>query len=267
MDSSAPRQLPIENAEQANLACYDTYYDKPSWWFRLRYDTQIKRRTCLHLIQEAGYTLSHQRVLDIGFGSGATIFSFDTSCEIYGVEASTSALRAAARRAAERGFRRWGFHRASCTALPFGDRQIDVVIASHILEHLEDDEAVVREIMRVLKPDGVAVVLLPINEKHEDLNHVRKYTPDGFRLLVTRCGFSIRVQLENEALFHLVEKFYADGYNKRWQVLGPLIVAAFNVPAALLPFWAHRLLDRLLRGMGMQPRQAGFVLTPTIVRE
>lgn len=248
--------------EQANVDCFDAYYDKPSWWFRLRYGTEIKRKTCLHLLRAAGRSLSGQRVLDIGFGNGATLFSFDRSCEIYGLEISTSALEAVGRHPAAKQYRHHGFHRVSGAALPFGDQAMDIVIASHVIEHVPNDEALMREIRRVLSPRGVAVILVPINETYDDPKHVRRYTPERLASLAKRCQLDVVLEFQNELLFYAVERFYCEGYNTRWRVLGPVIAAMFNVPAALLPFGMQRALDRILESIGLRPRQAGLVVTP-----
>lgn len=50
---------------------------------------------------------------------------------------------------------------ADSTALPFGDASFDVVIASHIIEHLESPETLLRECLRVLRPAGVLRVSCP----------------------------------------------------------------------------------------------------------
>jgi SAM-dependent methyltransferase len=47
------------------------------------------------------------------------------------------------------------------TALPLRDGAFDVVLCSHVLEHVPDDRAAMREIHRVLKPGGWAVLMVP----------------------------------------------------------------------------------------------------------
>src|SRR5262249_15205921 len=48
--------------------------------------------------------------------------------------------------------------------LPFGDREFDLVICNHVLEHVNNDVGAMTEIRRVLKPDGWAVVQVPYTE-------------------------------------------------------------------------------------------------------
>jgi len=49
--------------------------------------------------------------------------------------------------------------RADLTDLPFADRRFDVVLSSHVLEHIPDDRRAMREICRVLKPGGTLWIL------------------------------------------------------------------------------------------------------------
>lgn len=51
---------------------------------------------------------------------------------------------------------------ADLTELPFPDCSCDFIFASHILEHIQDDEKAISEIKRVLKPGGIAVLPVPI---------------------------------------------------------------------------------------------------------
>jgi hypothetical protein len=54
----------------------------------------------------------------------------------------------------------------------YADESVDIVLCSHVLEHIPDDRKAMREICRVLRPDGFAIILVPIvigvDETHED---------------------------------------------------------------------------------------------------
>lgn len=53
-------------------------------------------------------------------------------------------------------------HRVDLQALPFADANYDVVFASHVLEHIRDDSRALREIRRILKPGGLAILPVPV---------------------------------------------------------------------------------------------------------
>ena len=53
--------------------------------------------------------------------------------------------------------------RADLTDLPFADAAFDVVVSSHVLEHVPDDRAALAQITRVLKPSGWAVLMFPFD--------------------------------------------------------------------------------------------------------
>ncbi len=50
---------------------------------------------------------------------------------------------------------------AVCERLPFPDDAFDVVFSHEVLEHVQDDRAACREITRVLRPGGRAVIFVP----------------------------------------------------------------------------------------------------------
>lgn len=48
--------------------------------------------------------------------------------------------------------------------LPIKNDGYDIIICSMVLEHIPDDRKAMRELFRVLKPDGVAFVIVPLYE-------------------------------------------------------------------------------------------------------
>ncbi len=53
------------------------------------------------------------------------------------------------------------------TDLPEKDNTFDLVLCSHVLEHIPDDNKALEEIYRVLKPHGKALLLVPLDQKLE----------------------------------------------------------------------------------------------------
>ena len=69
------------------------------------------------------------------------------------------------------------------------DSSFDIVIASHVLEHIKEDATAIREVARVLAPGGIALLPVPIvahrtieypHSVPTEFNHVRAPGPDYF---------------------------------------------------------------------------------------
>lgn len=54
------------------------------------------------------------------------------------------------------------------TDIPHPDASFDIVLCSHVLEHVPDDRKAMRELLRVLDPDGWAVIQVPIDYTRDD---------------------------------------------------------------------------------------------------
>lgn len=95
------------------------------------------------------------------------------------------------------------------TEIPYEEQSFDVIICSHVLEHVSDDKKAMRELFRVLKNNGWAVLLVPIKGdktlecpsivKPEDRlkvfgqkDHVRTYGLDYIDRLC-EAGFTVEV--------------------------------------------------------------------------
>jgi SAM-dependent methyltransferase len=51
--------------------------------------------------------------------------------------------------------------------IPLEDNTFDVIFCNHVLEHVEDDHQCMKELFRVLKPGGMAVLQVPIDYTRE----------------------------------------------------------------------------------------------------
>ncbi len=96
-------------------------------------------------------------------------------------------------------------------ALPCRDDSVDVILCSHVLEHVADDRRAMAELFRVLSPRGWAIIQSPIDSSLErtfedpavtdpaererlfgQRDHVRLYGPDYGRRL-EQAGFRLRI--------------------------------------------------------------------------
>jgi SAM-dependent methyltransferase len=109
--------------------------------------------------------------------------------------------------------------RIDVTRIPYGDASFDWVLCNHVLEHVPDDALALREIRRVLRPGGTAVLQTPfasgLEKSLEDAgeigtdakrtefygqeDHVRLYGRDLFER-IQAAGFRLELKTHGECL-------------------------------------------------------------------
>lgn len=101
------------------------------------------------------------KVLDAGSGYGFVlrILRDLTNARITGIEVEAERVRET--REALGDDPRVELMHGDVTRLPFAEATFDTVVCSEVLEHLPDDAAAARELYRVLKPGGSAIVTVP----------------------------------------------------------------------------------------------------------
>jgi SAM-dependent methyltransferase len=165
------KQAQIEN--MANL-------EDDHWWFR-------ERR---HLIAEAIDGIPPTTALDIGAGAGG----------------NTRVLEAAGWRATALEFSDAGVQLARARGLdvvqgdarnmPFLDDEFGLVVAYDVLEHITEDDQVVAEMARLVRPGGRVLIAVPADPRlwsphDEAIGHVRRYTRPGLVALFDGPRFRI----------------------------------------------------------------------------
>jgi ubiquinone/menaquinone biosynthesis C-methylase UbiE len=156
------------------------------------------------------------RVLDLGSGNGRHAFEvLRRGGDVVAVDTDRAGLAevrgmfAAMRAAGEIPPRPGGAPAAGCLQadarrLPFPDGSFDRVIAAEVLEHVQDDDAAMAEIARVLRPGGSAAVTVPrffpeavcwaLSRGYHDVpgGHVRIYRRTQLRGRLRRAGLAVR---------------------------------------------------------------------------
>ena len=77
------------------------------------------------------------------------------------------------------------FVQGSATAIPFADASFDTVTLFDLLEHVEDDDRVAAEVLRVLRPGGVVLLTTPSSERwyYPHYRILRPFCPDERKLM------------------------------------------------------------------------------------
>lgn len=98
----------------------------------------------------------------------------------------------------------------------YADGAFDLVIGSHVLEHIPDDRRALREIRRILAPEGVAVLLVPISKRIDGVDEDPELTDEAERWRRFGQGDHIRIYGRQGFLARLqevelrVEEFHPD---------------------------------------------------------
>ena len=132
-----------------------------------------------------------KRVLDLGCRSGALTKHFLDGNSVVGLDVDAAALEKA---------RALGIEPVQADVeepLPFEDASFDAVVAGELFEHLRFPEALIAEIERVLRPEGVVVGSVPNafrvqsrlrflrgRSPEDDPTHLRMFSPAAVRDLL-----------------------------------------------------------------------------------
>ena len=163
---------------------YESLIEKDFWWFKVRrffFSREIKK-----LINK------NHEILDIGSSSGTNLRMLEEMghTNYTGLDFSDIAINACKKK----GFKK--IIKGDVCKLPFKSNSMDFIIASDIVEHIENDKLAVSEIFRVLKKNSFAIITVPafnfLWSKHDDSSmHKRRYTKKTLSNLIKETNFKI----------------------------------------------------------------------------
>jgi len=105
----------------------------------------------------------------------------------------------------------WAMEKMDITDIQYVDNTFDAILCNHVLEHIPDDKKAMKELSRVLKPNGWAILQVPLDpnldKTFEDpsvtspeerkrvfgqKDHVRIYGKD-YKDRLEEAGFDVKV--------------------------------------------------------------------------
>lgn len=227
---------------------YESHYhsvEEQHWWFRGR------RHMVWSLIEELKLPTT-ATILEIGCSGGPLLLQLRQAgyTHLTGIDVSARAIATARQRDLA------NVHVMDGAKLDFPDNSFDLVIASDVLEHIEDETAALREWHRVLRPEGHLLVFVPAHEflwsEHDVVNHhFRRYSATRLRQVlqpqfaVQRTGFWNNLLFFPTAAVRLLQRWWPARPDGDLQVLPRLLNQALYQllklenqlsPALALPF-------------------------------
>lgn len=148
-------------------------------------------------IAELSKNISFKNVLEVGCGEGSVLhwLSEWNFCEdMHGIEISESGIKLTNEKNIK--------HLKSIQLfdgykIPFPDQHFDLIICSHVLEHVEHERVLLREIQRVSKYQIIEVPIdfsFYVDKRFSHFlsyGHINIYTPSLFRFLLKTESFDI----------------------------------------------------------------------------
>ena len=137
------------------------------------------------------------KVLEVGAGDGSILHflnDWDFGKELYALEIADTGVERIRERKLSRLVEVKSFDGYE---IPYGDDSFDLVILAHVLEHVEHERILIRELKRIAKNIVIEVPLdyrfgVDKRMKHFlDYGHINMYTPTSLRFLLQSEGLQV----------------------------------------------------------------------------
>ncbi len=182
-------------------------------------------------------------MLEVGCGEGRGIEYLLPSVKSYSaIDKIESAIEDLRRR-----FPTGNFVAGNLPPLPYPDSAFDSIVSFQVIEHIQDDAFFLKEIHRVLRPGGVALLTTPNRPQSLSRNpwHIREYTSDELIELARRFFPSVEMKgVSGNSKVMAYHDKNRDSVSRimRWDILD----LQHRLPAAMLRI-PYDLLNRLNR--------------------
>lgn len=126
---------------------------------------------------------------------------------------------------------------------PFTDNYFETIVCTQVLEHLQNPWSAAREMGRILKPGGIALITAPfMTAYHEDPEDYFRYTPSGLETIFCKNNFETIEKGYYGRRFTVIAQFiefiYFNPYKKRGK---------FSIKFVRLIYLLTNLLDRFVK--------------------
>lgn len=194
-------RLPTTDMPNADTPTPNHIEEDKHWWF-------ASRAWALHtLMRQTLPSVKGLYVLDVGCGAGNMMHHLSRYGRVKGIDIDPRPVEQAR-------LRGYDVDQADATQLlPFDDDTFDLVTTLDVLEHVDQDAAILQEAHRTLKPGGHIVTTVPafawLWSHNDDINgHKRRYTAKELQTKLRQAGFAVkRLSFNNFFIFPVAATF------------------------------------------------------------
>src|SRR5579859_211203 len=258
----------------ATQRVFETVYrGRQSALHHMAYMRMSKVLLSQQILHEAGIDLAGKSLFDYGFGAGTFFRYCPLTTRLFGVEMDPVAVEEVGQMLARCGHRQVTLapiDPAHWTTHPLLQQSYDVVLCSHVLEHLPDPVDMLRRLRECLTPDGALVVLLPLNERRANPHHI--HTVDHGKIMDWLQASALRMLCYQEAdpWTYWTQPFFTQDSGPGAglvRILAQVFSLGLGIPSTLV---GYRMWEHLSKPFGWltcsKPTQAAFVCNPIATR-
>ncbi len=213
---------------EKNYQIEDSY-----WWFIAKF------RIMNSIIRK--YVPTGRTILDVGCGTGGFAAMMQKDFDMICLDTSQTALGFCRKRGLEKQFN------GLLSEYDYKSNPIDAITMLDVVEHIEDDEGVLRNAFEILPEGGVAFITVPAYQWlwsfHDVIHmHYRRYSRRKIIDVARRAGFSIEYSSYFNSLLFApsVLKRIIDRVTKK-----EVVPDKDYSPVEILPQWMNSLLTKI----------------------
>lgn len=213
----------------------ELYREEADYWW-----SKARRNLIKRFIRKFVLPKDPMMVLDVGCGGGELLSSLRGYGKLFGLEPSIQGATQSRTKTKAK------IIRGKAEELPFKEGLFDILISLDVIEHLNDDNRVLRNFHHILNNQGIVALTVPAfkflwSPRDILLEHKRRYTAAGLKLQLEKCGFKI-IRCSYINSFYFPGLFLYNFFKK--------LPGFSNKPKTdilLLPRWIDRLFCSILK--------------------
>ncbi|MFZ4773875.1 MAG: class I SAM-dependent methyltransferase [Terrimicrobiaceae bacterium] len=216
----------------------------------------------LEALRREDIDLDGKSVFDYAFGAGTFFRHCPASARLFGVELDSMTVREVGDALKLRGVEHFDLRPISLNRWrehPLLREKFDVVVCSHVLEHMDDPADLLAALGGCLAPNGRVIAIVPVNEIRANPHHVQIASQMALEKWAEAAGLRISDYFECDRIGWALQPLLSSEQGIA-HFLARAASLSVGIPFATFGLGAWRCNDSALRILGVPASQACAVL-------